>query len=80
MDDLSVPLPDSLGEFVERQAAERGYRNPADYVYDLIRQAQRYQSEEHLEALLIQGLDSGDATEMTAGEWESIRSEVRAGR
>lgn len=32
---------------------------------------------EHLEPLLVEGLESGEATPMTAADWEAIRSTVR---
>jgi antitoxin ParD1/3/4 len=35
-------------------------------------------SQEQLEAKLLEGLDSGPATEMTAGDWDDIRQEVAA--
>ena len=35
------------------------------------------QAEERLEALLQEGIDSGESTEMTPEEWDEIREEVR---
>ena len=35
------------------------------------------QSKEHLEPLILEGLESGDATPMTAADWSEIRATVR---
>jgi len=37
-------------------------------------------SQEQLEALLIEGLDSGEATEMTQGDWADLRQVVQQHR
>ena len=38
---------------------------------------QKRKAQEHLEALLLEGLDSGTATPMTTQDWEDIRQTVR---
>jgi antitoxin ParD1/3/4 len=44
----------------------------------LIKQAQKQKAQEVLEAQLLEGLASGQATKMTAKGWQVIRREVKA--
>ena len=60
-----------------KRIAEDSYSNPSDYVRALIREDQKRQAEQQLEALLLEGLRSGDAAEVTAEDWAAIRREVR---
>jgi antitoxin ParD1/3/4 len=42
-----------------------------------VRQDQKQRANERLQTLLLEGLNSGNATEMTAQDWEDIRQAVR---
>ena len=74
---LNVSLPDALREFVETRVAEGRYSNADDYLRDLVREDQRRNAQDHLDALLQDGLASGPAAPMTAQDWQDIRAEVR---
>lgn len=77
MTTLNVSLPDALREFVETRVAEGRYSTADDYLRDLVREDQRRNAQNHLDALLQDGLSSGPATPITAQDWENIRAEVR---
>lgn len=77
MTTISISLPDALKAFVDAEMVEGGYRSASDYFHDLVREAQRQKARERLEALLLEGLDSGEATEMTAEDWQRIRQAMR---
>jgi antitoxin ParD1/3/4 len=47
----------------------------SEYVGDLIRDDERRKVQEKLEALLLEGLAGGEATEMTRQDWSEIRAE-----
>ena len=47
------------------------------YIGTLINEDRKRWAEARLEALLVEGLDSGDPQPLDAAEWESIRQEVR---
>lgn len=69
---LKVSLPEPLKAYIEELVAEGIYRNPSEYLSDLVdrdRQARRNAS---VEPLLVEGLDSGPATPMSAEDWEEI--------
>lgn len=77
MTTLNVSLPDALREFVETRVAEGRYSTADDYLRDLVREDQRRNAQNHLDALLQEGLASGPPTPMTSQDWEDIRTEVQ---
>lgn len=75
MTNLTVSLPDTLSAYLQAQVAAGHYNSPDDYIQALIQQDKA--RNEHLEPLLLEGLESGDATPMTAADWDTIRSTVQ---
>ena len=73
MTDIHVTLPDGLQAFVEEQVAQGGYGTASEYLRALVRNDQMRKARERLEALLIEGLESGPATEMTDADWDEMR-------
>ena len=65
MSSVSISLPDSLREFVERRTEEQGYGTVSDYLRDLILKDQTRQGEDRLETLLLEGFQ----------QWRSDRSD-----
>ena len=74
---VNISLPESLKSFVEDQVHQGGYSTVSEYFRDLLRQAQKRAAQERLESLLLEGLASGAAAEMTEEDWEDIRKQVR---
>ena len=77
METMNISLPDPMKEFVEELVAGGDYSSASEYVRALIREDRKRREKERLEALLLEGLNSGPATEMTPADWEQIRAEVR---
>lgn len=75
---MNISLPDSMKSFVETEVKEGGYNTTSEYFRALVREAQERKAKARLEALLLEGLHSGEATPMTEQDWEEIRQEVRA--
>jgi antitoxin ParD1/3/4 len=74
---LTVELTDDLRAFVEEQSVREGYESPGDFVVDIIQKAyRRDERRRRVEKLLLDGLNSGEATPLDAEEWASIRREV----
>ncbi|EJZ19708.1 ribbon-helix-helix domain-containing protein [Rhizobium sp. Pop5] len=73
---VTISLPDSLKAFVESQMASKGYGNVSEYFRGLVREAQERENEARLEALLLEGLASGDAVEATPAFWSDLRKEA----
>lgn len=74
---MNVSLPEALTDYVRRRVVEGAFSDPSDYIGVLIREDRQRQVEARLEALLLEGLDSGEPTPLDAAEWESIAQEVR---
>jgi len=77
MTSLNISLPESMREFIEAQVAEGGYSTASEFIRELVRQAQKRHAEAKLEALLLEGLNSGPATPMTEADWEEHRQRLR---
>jgi antitoxin ParD1/3/4 len=75
MTNLTVSLPEALTAYLQEQIAAGHYNTPDDYIQALIQQDKA--RKEHLEPLILEGLASGDATPMTAADWDDIRAAVR---
>ena len=77
MKSMNISLPDTMRDYIEQQVAQGGYSSVSEYFRELVRQDQKQRAKEQLETMLLEGLNSGEATEMTAQEWEDIRQAVR---
>lgn len=70
---MNLSLPDDLKAFVEAEAARQGFGTVDDYLRAVI-QADRDQKSRRgrVDALLLEGLDSGPATPLVAADWEAL--------
>jgi len=75
MTTLQITLPEDLRAFIESQVAQGDFDTASDYIHALILRAQKNQ--EHLETLLLEGIQSGEATPMTSEGWNDLRSRVQ---
>ena len=57
---MNVSLPESLKEYVKERCVQGDFSNPSDYIRALIREDKKRCAQEKLEALLIEGLGSGE--------------------
>jgi antitoxin ParD1/3/4 len=73
MASLNISLSQSLKDYVEKRVATGGYSTPSEYLRELVRQDQKQQAEDELEALLLEGLNSGDPIEISPEYWENKR-------
>jgi antitoxin ParD1/3/4 len=70
---VEISLPEALHAFIEQQIASGRYGTISEYLQALVQRELKLQAEERLEALLIEGLESGPATEMTDADWDEMR-------
>jgi len=73
---MTVSLPTAQKDYVRDRAAATGCSTPSEYVRRLIHADQRATEQETLERKILEGLDS-PAREMTADEWQELRSALR---
>ncbi len=77
---MNVSIPDSMKEWVERQAEEGRFSNSSDYIRALIRQdREQQQAIAILQAAIDEGLSSGPATPFDADAFK-MRMRDRAAR
>jgi len=75
MTSMNISLPDTLRSFVEEQVRGGGYSTASEYLRELIREAQRRQERQDLEARLLSGLQS-PTSEMTSDDWATLRGRI----
>ncbi|GAC1475367.1 MAG: type II toxin-antitoxin system ParD family antitoxin [Isosphaeraceae bacterium] len=76
MDTMNIALPESLKQFVQERVTAGGYSSVSEYVRELIRTDQRRQVEERIDALLLEGLDSGAPIPVTPEYWEEKKRKL----
>jgi antitoxin ParD1/3/4 len=75
---MSISLPDEIKAFVEGEAAKRGFGTVSEYIRAIIHEQQKRQPETtRLDALLIEGLESGPSTPLTQEDWNHVKREGR---
>jgi antitoxin ParD1/3/4 len=74
MQTININLPDSLCDFVQRQTAEYGVD---EYFEKILRDQQREQSRDKLEAELIKGIESGLGEPITPEYWIKMREKLQ---
>ncbi|HEY9603483.1 MAG TPA: type II toxin-antitoxin system ParD family antitoxin [Allocoleopsis sp.] len=77
MTTLNISLPEAIQSFVEQQVAQGGYSNVSEYILHLILQEQAKAA--RVEALLLEGLDSGEPIAVTDEWWEQKRTQLIQG-
>jgi antitoxin ParD1/3/4 len=73
---MNIALPESMKHFVQERVSEGGYSSVSEYVRELIRADQRRKAEERIDALLLEGLDSGAPIPVTAEYWEAKKRKL----
>lgn len=74
---VTVSLPDELMAIVEADARSKGYETASEYVLALIQEARRQAArKQRVDTLLLEGLESGEATPLTHADFEEIRRGV----
>ncbi len=70
METMNIALPQSMKQYVQSRVDEGGYGSVSEYVRELIHADRKRRVEERVDALLIEGLDSGEPIAVTAEYWE----------
>ena len=76
MTTLNISFSESMRTFIEEQIAKGGYSTASEYIRHLIWQEQKQAAQMKLEAMLLEGLDSGEPIEITDEWWENKRTEL----
>lgn len=78
MASLHISLSDEMRSFIDEQVHGGSYHNHSEYVRDLIRHDQESRARKRVDALLLEGLESGRPVPLTPNDWQEIREEVQA--
>lgn len=78
MASLNISLPKALREYVEGEVEHGGYCTPSEYVWAFIREDQKRKAAERIEALLLEGVNSGEPVEATPAYWKNKREALVA--
>lgn len=70
---INISIPDTMKAEVEEIIATEGYGNTSEFFRDLVRDYLKQRQERKLEALLIEGLESGEATPLTKADFAEIK-------
>ncbi len=73
---VNVSMPEALREFLEEQVERQGFSTISEYVRHLVRREMKRAEDSRLEELLLEGIQSGEAREMDASDWQMIRERV----
>jgi antitoxin ParD1/3/4 len=76
MDTMNIALPETMKHFVQERVSECGYSSVSEYVRDLIRADQKRRTEQRIDALLLEGLDSGQPVSVTPEYWEEKKRKL----
>jgi antitoxin ParD1/3/4 len=76
MTTMNISVPDEMKAFVEAQMTHEGYASASEYLRALIRDAQKRQAKQALEAKFREAMESGPATPMTRDDWDQLERNV----
>ncbi len=71
---MNISLPAPLKNWVEQQVEQRGYSTASEFVRDVLRREQEQAVRAAIDARLVQAIESGESTPMTAKDWKRIRT------
>ena len=78
MTSINVSLPQSMREYIGRQVETGGYSTASEFIRYLVREDQKRNADQRLQAALLEGLDSGDPIEITDEWWNRKREELKS--
>ena len=74
---MNISLPPTLKDWVDEQVTRRGFGTASEFVRQMLREEQQRQLHQRIDAALVEGIESGPSTPMTAKDWDDIRREGR---
>lgn len=76
METYSITLPDDVSEIVKEKAAESGFTSPTDFLQAFITNTLDRQARDRLEAMLLEGVESGPPIEATEEFWKQKKERL----
>jgi antitoxin ParD1/3/4 len=76
MTTMNISLPEPMRAYVEQQVAQGGFSTASEYIRQLVREDQKRAAKERLESLLMEGIESGPAVEITDEYWAEKKAKL----
>lgn len=77
MERITITLTEEMKGYVDGQISGGQYGNVSEYFRDLIRHEQEAKAKQQLEALLLEGVRSGETQEWTAETLKNLKRVVK---
>jgi antitoxin ParD1/3/4 len=74
---MTISLPDEMKSFVEEQAKAGSFSSASEFVRQLLRQEQKRAEQQKLEAMLLEGLDSGKPIRVTEAYLDDLQRRLQ---
>jgi len=74
---LTISLPDKMKNFIEQRTKAGSFASASEFMRQLIRADQKRAKQEKLEAMLLEGLDSGKPIRVTKAYLAGLQSRLR---
>lgn len=74
---MNISLPEGLRDFVKDRVAEDHHGTPSAYMRTLIIQDKKRAAEERLEAMLLDGINSGEPIEVGDDYWDNFKDRLK---
>lgn len=74
---MTISLPDKMREFVEAEVSRGDYGSASELFRELVRERQKRKTQEQLETLLLEGLESGTPSRVTSEYLDKRRKSLR---
>ena len=74
---MNISLPETLRKWVEDRITAEGNVTYSEYFRALVRDDQKRKARAQLDPKLVEALESGESTEMSAKDWRHICTTVR---
>ena len=74
---LNISLPESLRGWIDEQVRQGGYGTVSEYFRQLLREEQKRQAREQVDAKLLAAIDSGEPIPVTREYWDQFRKEAQ---
>lgn len=75
---VNISVPDKMKEYIDERVGEGRFSSTSEYFRDLVREDQKRRAQERLEALLLEGIDSGEPIEITDDYLHKKRAQLLA--
>lgn len=70
---INISIPEAMKADVEEIIASEGYGNTSEFFRDLVRNYIKQRQQRRLEELLLEGIESGQATPWTKADIDEIK-------